>query len=138
MSPIVVDKAMAAPAWAYAEQMLLRANADVVQAYAAARFDEKWHNRAPEEWGVGSGPDDIPEGLRSWPLAYALGGPESILETWRKFYEGHLEQYTNAKIPRDRNGEERDLPEGHVHAVRLGAQQRGICRILLLRTRPPE
>ena len=37
--------------------------------------------------------------LRSWPLAYALGGPESILETWRKFYEGHLEQYTNAKIP---------------------------------------
>ena len=93
---ITVDKAMAAPAWAYSEQMLLRANADLVQAYAATRFDEKWHNKAPEEWGVGSGPDDIPEGLRSWPLAYALGGPESILTTWSKFYEGHIEQYTNA------------------------------------------
>ena len=96
---ITVDKAMAAPAWAYSEQMLLRANADLVQAYAATRFDEKWHNKAPEEWGVGSGPDDIPEGLRSWPLAYALGGPESILTTWSKFYEGHIEQYTNAKVP---------------------------------------
>jgi hypothetical protein len=96
---IVVDKAMAAPAWAHSEQVLLRANADLVQAYAATHFDEKWHNKAPEEWGVGGGPDDIPEGLRSWPLAYALGGPESILTTWSKFYEGHLEQYTNAKIP---------------------------------------
>ena len=96
---IVVNKAMAAPAWAYSEQMLLRANADLVQAYAATHFDEKWHNKAPEEWGVGNGPDDIPEGLRSWPLAYALGGPESIITTWSKFYEGHLEQYTNAKVP---------------------------------------
>jgi hypothetical protein len=96
---IMVNKAMTAPAWAYSEQMLLRANADLVQAYAAARFDEKWHNKAPEEWGVANGPDDIPEGLRSWPLAYALGGPESIITTWSKFYEGHIEQYTNAKIP---------------------------------------
>ena len=96
---IVVNKTMAAPAWVYSEQMLLRANADLVQAYAAARFDEKWHNKAPEEWGVANGPDDIPEGLRSWPLAYALGGPESIITTWSKFYEGHIQQYTNAKIP---------------------------------------
>jgi len=96
---IVVTKPMAAPAWAYSEQMLLRANADLIQAYAAARFDEKWHNKAPEEWGVANGPDDIPEGLRSWPLAYALGGPESIITTWSKFYEGHIEQYTKAKIP---------------------------------------
>jgi hypothetical protein len=96
---VVVDKAMPAPGWAYAEQTLLRANADLIQAYAATHFDEKWHNKAPEEWGVGNGPDDIPEGLRSWTLAYMLGGPESIIETWKKFYEGHLEQYTNAKIP---------------------------------------
>ena len=66
---VVVDKVMPAPAWAYAEQTLLRANADLVQAYAATHFDEKWHNKAPEEWGVGNGPDDIPEALRSWPMA---------------------------------------------------------------------
>src|SRR5262245_17836643 len=95
---ITVDTPMGAPLWAYQEQELLRINAEVVQAYAAQHFDEKWHNKAPEEWGVGNGPDDIPEGLRSWMLAYALGGPESIADTWNKFYEGHLEQYANAKI----------------------------------------
>src|SRR4030095_12372114 len=83
---ITVDAPMATPLWAYHEQTLLRVNADVIQAYAAKHFDEKWHNKAPEEWGVGNGPDDIPEGLRSWPLAYALGGPESILNTWGKCY----------------------------------------------------
>jgi hypothetical protein len=38
-SPIIVDKVMPAPAWAYADRALLRADDDLVQADAAVSAD---------------------------------------------------------------------------------------------------
>lgn len=32
----------------------------------------------------------------NWTILYALGAPEEILELWRKGWEGHLKQYTEA------------------------------------------
>ncbi|HEX5476068.1 MAG TPA: hypothetical protein VFX12_15525 [Vicinamibacterales bacterium] len=96
---VAIDKPMPPPAWAFAERALLRLDAEGAQQYAATHFDERGYSKAPIEWGVGSGPDDIVEALRSWPLAYALGAPDSILEDWHRLWEGHLQQYDAAKIP---------------------------------------
>ena len=96
---LALDTPMPAPAWAFAERVLLEANADGAAAYAEQFLDEAGHLRTPERWGVSDGPDDAMETIRLWPLAYALGGPSSILAAWERAWEGHIDQYSNAKIP---------------------------------------
>ena len=54
---------------------------------------------APRTSGIEDGPDDAVESIRNWPLAHALGGPDSIIEQWDRAWEGHLDQYTKAKDP---------------------------------------
>jgi hypothetical protein len=39
------------------------------------------------------------ENFNTWTLLYALGAPESVLELYRKAWEGHLVQYTRARAP---------------------------------------
>ena len=53
----------------------------------------------PERWGVTDGPDDIMETVRGWPLAYAMGAPETVAEAFEKVWEGHLRQFGRARIP---------------------------------------
>ncbi len=96
---VVIETPMPAPAWALAERALLRINAEGVAAFADRYFDARGYMRAPARWGVSDGPDDVMENIRNWPLAYALGGPDSILQHWKHVWEGHLEQYSQAKIP---------------------------------------
>ena len=96
---VYIETPMPAPAWALAERALLRVNAEGVAAFARRYLDERGYLRAPERWGVSDGPDDAMENIRNWPLAHALGGPDWILPLWKKAWEGHLEQYSRAKIP---------------------------------------
>jgi hypothetical protein len=98
---IVIDRAMAPPPWVAAQRTLLESSAEIARAYAASNFDEAGHaiRTAPPAWGAGDGPDDIVNRARHWPLAYILGGPESLVDEFRRIWEGHLEQYTNGKVP---------------------------------------
>jgi hypothetical protein len=96
---VVADKPMAPPAWALAQRALLEANAEGVKAFTAKYVDARGYLRGPEHWGITDGPDDSIEPIRNWPLAHALGGPDSIIETWSHVYEAHLDQYSRAKVP---------------------------------------
>jgi hypothetical protein len=96
---ILVTTPMPGPPWAYAERLLLRANGDGVAAHAARVMDERGEPLGAPAWGVGDGPDDHMEVIRHWPLAHALGGPDSILEPLQKAFEGYLAKYSAAKIP---------------------------------------
>ena len=96
---ISIDRPMPAPAWALAERELLRRNAEGVDLWASRYLDANGHLRGAANWGIEDGPDDAVESIRNWPLAHALGGPESIIDQWDRAWEGHLDQYTKAKDP---------------------------------------
>ena len=94
---IPISKLMPAPAWALAERRLLALNAEGVELWASKYLDENGYLRGAANFGIQDGPDDAVESIRNWPLAHALGGPESIIEQWDRAWEGHLDQYTKAK-----------------------------------------
>ena len=96
---IRVDKPMPPPAWALAERALLEAYADAARAFATKYLDDRGFLRCVERWGGNDGPDDAMENFNNWTLMYALGAPESLLELYRKAWEGHLAQYTQARAP---------------------------------------
>jgi hypothetical protein len=96
---IPISKLMPAPAWALAERQLLALNAQGVDLWASKYLDENGYLRGAANFGIEDGPDDAVESIRNWPLAHALGGPESIIEQWHRAWEGHLDQYTRAKDP---------------------------------------
>lgn len=94
---IPITRLMPAPAWALAERELLARNAQGVHVWASKYLDANGYLLSAANWGIEDGPDDAVESIRNWPLAHALGGPESIIETWDRAWEGHLDQYTKAK-----------------------------------------
>lgn len=96
---VTIDTPMPAPAWALAERELLRVNGAGVEMYANRFLDAKGHMPVEPHWGVSDGADDITENVRNWPLAHMLGGPDSILTAWERLWEGHLDQFTKARIP---------------------------------------
>jgi hypothetical protein len=96
---IVVDTPMAPPAWALAERELLRAGANGVDAFFHRYFDERGYLQCVERWGGNDGPDDATENLNTWTLLYALGADESVQRYYKRAWEGHIQQYTEARIP---------------------------------------
>ncbi len=96
---IPISKLMPAPAWALAERELLARNAEGVELWASKYLDRNGYLLGAANWGIEDGPDDAVESIRNWPLAHALGGPDSIIDEWDRAWEGHLDQYTRAKDP---------------------------------------
>jgi len=96
---ISVDKAMPPPDWALAERALLRANAEAAREFYRKYVDDRGFFRCIERWGGNDGPDDTMETIHNWPLLYALGGSESVMQMFQKAWEGHLVQFTQAKAP---------------------------------------
>lgn len=96
---ILINTPMPPPAWALAERTLLELNAEGAALFADRYLDANFYLRGEEHWGISDGPDDSMEGIRNWPLAHALGGPESLIDLWENAWEGHLEQYSKAKVP---------------------------------------
>src|SRR5689334_18751966 len=94
-----INRPMPAPGWALAERELLRLNAQGVDMWAERYLDANGFVRGEPHYGIEDGPDDAVESIRNWPLAHALGGPESIILQWNRAWEGHIEQYTIAKDP---------------------------------------
>ncbi|MCX6636264.1 MAG: hypothetical protein NT090_14465, partial [Acidobacteria bacterium] len=94
-----VERPMPPPGWALAERALLRAYGDAAREFAARYLDDRGFLRCVERWGGNDGPDDAMENFHNWPLVYALGGPEVLLDIYRKAWEGHLAQFTKARAP---------------------------------------
>ncbi len=96
---IALNRAAPVPAWALAQRELLRLNAEGVELWAAQYLDANGFLRGEPHYGIEDGPDDAVETIRNWPLAHALGGPESIILQWSRAWEGHLDQFMQARDP---------------------------------------
>src|SRR5687767_2453147 len=98
--PLVqIDQPKPPPHWALAERALLKAYTEAAAEFAAKYVDERGFFRCIERWGGNDGPDDVMETFTPWTLLYALGAPDSILEQYRRIWEGHLVQFTQARAP---------------------------------------
>jgi len=89
----------AAPEWAIAERALLAEASEAVGVFSGRYVDERGYLKCLERWGGNDGADDAMENFEGWTLLYALGGDENVLRLYEKAWEGHLQQYTEAKIP---------------------------------------
>jgi len=95
------------PAWALLERELLRAQTAGIQEYFDHYFDERGYLLCIPRWGGNDGPDDAAENFLNWTLLHALGAPDIVLQLYKRAWEGHLRQYTEAKtveVPLAREG----------------------------------
>ena len=102
-----VDSPMTPPQWALLQRALLRDEALACQAFFEHYFDERGYLLCVPRWGGDDGPDDAAENLLNWTMLHALGASDIVLELYKKGWEGHLRQYTEAKttdVPFARDG----------------------------------
>ena len=92
-SPVIVDTPMKPPAWALLEQELLKANSAACERFYGQYVDSRGYLLHTPRWGTLDGPDDAVETFYNWTLLHALGGSDSLLDMWKRAYEGHLMQY---------------------------------------------
>ena len=92
-----LESPMTPPAWALMERELLRANTIACEEFFSRYFDERGYLECVVRWGGIDGPDDAIESVAEWPLLHALGAPDGLLHMYKKAWEGHLRQYTEAK-----------------------------------------
>ncbi len=90
---IHVRTPMTPPAWALLEREVLRYNSIAVERFAAKYLDERGYLAHTPRWGTLDGPDDAIETFWNWTLLHALGGSDSVLDLYKKGYDGHLRQY---------------------------------------------
>ncbi|MCL4851133.1 MAG: hypothetical protein KJZ78_07085, partial [Bryobacteraceae bacterium] len=95
---IVISTPMQPPEWALLERQLLRANSEACERFAARYVDERGFLLHTPRWGtLNDGPDDAIETFYNWTLLHALGGSDSVLDLFKKAYDGHLNQYKDVK-----------------------------------------
>ena len=104
---IAIDTPMRPPHWALLQRELLRAQEDGCRAFFDHYFDDRGYLLCVPRWGGDDGPDDAAENLLNWTMLHALGGADDILDLYKLGWEGHLQQYTEAKtveVPMAREG----------------------------------
>jgi hypothetical protein len=94
---VSISTPMPPPEWALLERNVLRANAAACREFYERYFDQRGYLMCVERWGGDDGPDDAIECLADWPLLHALGADDEVLAMYKKGWEGHLRQYTQAK-----------------------------------------
>ena len=102
-----VDTPTPPPCWALLERELIRAQAFACEEFFDRYFDERGYLLCVTRWGGDDGPDDAIENLTGWPILHALGAPDTVLHMYKKGWEGHLRQYTEARtvdVPFARDG----------------------------------
>lgn len=102
-----IDTPVAPPTWALLERQLLKAMSDACVQFFDHYFDERGYLLCVPRWGGDDGPDDAAENILNWTMVHALGGSETVLRLYKKGWNGHLLQYTEAKtveVPMGREG----------------------------------
>ena len=94
---IHINTPMPPPEWALLERQLLQAQGDAVATFYDNYFDERGYLLCVPRWGGDDGPDDAAENLLNWTMLHALGAPDEVLALYKRGWEGHLRQYTEAK-----------------------------------------
>lgn len=92
-----IDTPVAPPTWALLERELIRANDRACEVFFDYYFDERGYIRATPRWGGDDGPDDAIENLAFFPVLHSLGGSDKLMEMSELAWEGHVQQYTEAK-----------------------------------------
>ena len=104
---LLVNTPVPPPTWALLERELIRAETLACEAFFERYFDERGYLICLPRWGGNDGPDDAIENLTGWSILHTLGASDSILQKYKKAWEGHLRQYTEAKtveVPLARDG----------------------------------
>ncbi len=102
-----VNTPQAPPHWALLERELLRAESRAVKEFYEKYFDERGYLMCVPRWGGDDGPDDAAENLLNWTMLHALGADDIVLALYKKGWDGHLLQYTEARtidVPMARDG----------------------------------
>jgi hypothetical protein len=94
---LTIDTPMTPPYWALLQRRLLEEQCRAIEEFYAHYFDERGYLLCVPRWGGDDGPDDAAENLLNWTMLHALGGDDKVLELYKKGWEGHLRQYTEAK-----------------------------------------
>jgi hypothetical protein len=94
---VTIDSPMSPPAWALCELALIRQQSEAIQQFYDHYFDDRGYLLCVPRWGGDDGPDDAAENFANWPELHALGGDDHVLELYKKAWDGHLLQYTEAK-----------------------------------------
>jgi len=98
---------MAPPYWALLERELIRTQSAACEEFFDHYFDERGYLLCVPRWGGNDGPDDAAENVLNWTMLHALGAPDRVLSLYKKGWEGHLRQYTEARtveVPFARDG----------------------------------
>jgi len=106
-TPIEIHTPMAPTAWSLMERQLLEESSRGCELFAERFLDNRGYLPSTEHWGGNDGPDDAMENFYNWTLLYSLGGTESVLKHYKRAWEGHLRQYTEATaetVPATKNG----------------------------------
>jgi hypothetical protein len=104
---IAVTTPGGAPHWALLERQLLASQSVAVERFYDRYFDERGYLLCVPRWSGDDGPDDAAENLLNWPMLHALGGADEVLRLYKRGWEGHLRQYTEARtteVPMGRDG----------------------------------
>jgi hypothetical protein len=104
---ILIDTPMPPPAWALLQQEVRNANAAAIKEFHSRYFDSRGFLKCVVRWGGDDGPDDAIECCADWTLLYSLGCDSSILDRYQHAYDGHIQQYTEARtidVPLAREG----------------------------------
>ncbi|MXX27249.1 MAG: hypothetical protein F4Z82_17595 [Caldilineaceae bacterium SB0668_bin_21] len=106
-SSLNINTPMAPPHWALLQRRLLREQAEGCRAFFDHYFDDRGYLLCVPRWGGDDGPDDAAENILNWTMLHALGADDDILDLYKLGWEGHLQQYTEAKtvdVPMARDG----------------------------------
>ena len=104
---LTVTSSMSPPHWALLQRELIRSQSVAIEAFYDKYFDDRGYLLCVPRWGGNDGPDDAAENLLNWTVLHALGAPDIVLDLYKKGWEGHLVQYTEAKtveVPMGRDG----------------------------------
>ena len=92
-----VASPMSPPSWALLEIALIKQQEEAVEAFYEHYFDERGYLLCVPRWGGDDGPDDAAENFANWPELYVLGASDRVYELYKKAWDGHLLQYSEAK-----------------------------------------
>lgn len=96
---LVLDEATPPPPWALAQRLLLNEASDGVRSFFERFVDDRGYLKCVERWGGNDGADDAMENFAGWTLLYAIGGRDSAIGLYKRAWEGHIRQYTEARAP---------------------------------------